>query len=593
MEATPASWCQHIIVCGLRQVALRVVEQLRFAGDDVVVLDDNPDPRLVANATELGAHHVARSSRRASGLTAAGIETAAALICAADAELENLETALLARRLRPDLRIVVQLGNLEVGRAVAAVTGTNSVLDVARLAAPTLADACLNPDERTIELDGEQFVLRELVVERAGTLRELYGVLAPVAVVPADGGELDVCPGRDRTVHPGDRVTMIGTPADFAEREPARGLELRRYVPAMRRRGTLSQALRYARGFIGEIDRPMRVTLGVLLGVALLSMVLLRVGYEGADGTRMSLLDSGYFTVETLTTVGYGDFYFGHQSGWLQVWGIALMVLGATLVTIIYAMLTNLLVSRRIEQSLGRQVATRMRDHVVLIGLGAVGLRVLEHLVDVGTPVVVLDHDLDNRFLARARALDVPVVFGDSTQPASLDAVGLERARAVAVLTSNDLVNIETALVVNDRLGDRRDEVPLVLRVFDRELAHTIESSFGLRYVRSTTALAAPWFVGAALGLDIQTTFWVDRLPLLIGRLVVAEAGGLRGKTMSELSARIRVLAINRRDSPGVLEYPPRRDTKFEGGDRAYLIGPYEDLLKVLRRDAAGSVTPP
>jgi hypothetical protein len=47
------------------------------------------------------------------------------------------------------------------------------------------------------------------------------------------------------------------------------------------------------------------------------------------------------------------------------------------------------------------------------------------------------------------------------------------------------------------------------------------------------------------------------------------------------------VIAINRRDSPGVLEYPPRRDTRFEGGDRAYLVGPYEELLDVLRRDAA------
>jgi Trk K+ transport system NAD-binding subunit len=336
----------------------------------------------------------------------------------------------------------------------------------------------------------------------------------------------------------------------------------------------------------------MRITLGVLLGVALCSMLLLRFGYRAADGSRMSLLDSAYFTTETLTTVGFGDFFFGHQSGWLRVWAIALMILGATLVTILYAMLTNLLVSRRIAQSLGRQIATRMHDHVILIGLGSVGLRVLEVLAENGTPVVVLDRDVDNRFLVRARELDVPVVFGDSTVPASLDAVGLQRARAVAVLTSNDLSNIETALVVSDRLGDRRREIPLVLRVFDRELAHTIETSFGLHYVRSPAALAAPWFVGAALGLDIQTTFWVDRQPLMIGRLVVAEAGGLHGKTMSELSARIRVLAINRRASPGVLEYPPRRDTKFEGGDRAYLVGPYEDLLKVLRRDAAESVTP-
>ena len=53
---------------------------------------------------------------------------------------------------------------------------------------------------------------------------------------------------------------------------------------------------------------------------------------------------------------------------------------------------------------------------------------------------------------------------------------------------------------------------------------------------------------------------------------------------MLELSARIRVIAIGRRGRDG-LEYPPRRDTRFEGGDQAYLVGPYEELLTVLRRD--------
>ena len=89
----------------------------------------------------------------------------------------------------------------------------------------------------------------------------------------------------------------------------------------------------------------------------------------------MSLLDSTYFTTETLTTVGFGDFFFANQHDWLRVWAIVLMVIGATVVTVLYALLTNLLVSRRIAQSLGRQLATRMSDHVILVGLGSVGLR--------------------------------------------------------------------------------------------------------------------------------------------------------------------------------------------------------------------------
>ena len=48
------------------------------------------------------------------------------------------------------------------------------------------------------------------------------------------------------------------------------------------------------------------------------------------------------------------------------------------------------------------------------------------------------------------------------------------------------------------------------------------------------------------------------------------------------------MIAISRARENGRLEYPPRRDTRFEGGDQAYLIGPYEELLQVLRRDQRG-----
>jgi hypothetical protein len=64
---------------------------------------------------------------------------------------------------------------------------------------------------------------------------------------------------------------------------------------------------------------------------------------------------------------------------------------------------------------------------------------------------------------------------------------------------------------------------------------------------------------------------------------------------MQELGARIRVVAIARggegADADGGtegLEYPPRRDTRLAAGDRAYLLGPYEELLRVLSRERTG-----
>jgi Trk K+ transport system NAD-binding subunit len=584
-EPAVAAPTGHVIVCGLHDVGMRVVEQLHAAGERVVVVDDDPDGRLLRTIAAWEITHLTANPRRAATLQEAGIGGAIALVCTAEADLDNLEIALLARRVRPDLRVVVQLGNAAVGRAVAQVIGDDGVLDVASLAAPTLAEACLDLHSRPLEIGGAPFVLQEREVATPGTLRVLFGDLAPIAVVPVDGSEMQVCPGRDLTVRPGDRVVVLGTAEDLDDRRTSAAVLA---SPGPPRRWSPGTFWRYVYGFVAESDRAFGYTLGGLVGVALVSIGLLLIGYRRVNGGgHMNLLDATYFTVETLTTVGFGDFFFANQPNWLRVWAIVLMVIGATVVTVLYALLTNLLVSRRIAQSLGRQLATRMSEHVILVGLGAVGLRVLEHLRAAGQPVVVLERDEDNRFLARARALGVPVVFGDSTVPASLDAVNLRSARAVAVLTSSDLANIETGLAVIDLLGERREHVPIVLRVFDRDLALTIETSFGFHWVRSTAALAAPWFVGAALGLDILHTFYVDRQPMLIGKLTIAETGGLRGRTMLELSARIRVIAISRHGGGAGLEYPPRRDTRFEGGDQAFLVGPYEELLQVLRRDHA------
>ena len=112
-----------------------------------------------------------------------------------------------------------------------------------------------------------------------------------------------------------------------------------------------------------------------------------------------------------------------------------------------------------------------------------------------------------------------------------------------------------------------------------------MKNTFGFTSVRSTAALAAPWFVGAALGLDVLSTFYAGDEPLLVARLTITPQGGLHGLAMHDLAARTRVLAIRRAADKAILEHPPRRSTRFRPDDEAYLIGPYSELLTVLRRD--------
>jgi len=71
---------------------------------------------------------------------------------------------------------------------------------------------------------------------------------------------------------------------------------------------------------------------------------------------------------------------------------------------------------------------------------------------------------------------------------------------------------------------------------------------------------------------------------MLSGHIIVCGLHSVGLRVVEQLHAAC-VQSSDLRNLETALEYPPRRDTRFESGDRAYLIGPYEELLRVLRRD--------
>jgi Trk K+ transport system NAD-binding subunit len=578
-----------VIVCGLRGVGLRIVEQLSLSGVPAVVVDDDPDVRLARTLVSWGVPHVAGSSRVAETLTGAGLAGATAVICAAEDDLHTLETALLTRQLREDVRVVAQLGNPAVGRALAQV-GVE-VLDVAGLSAPSVVEACLRSSAQEIILSGEPFTAAWTSVPHASSLRELYGALAPIAVVPASGGDVVVCPGRDVHVATGDKVMVIGTPQELEKAGVSAHVTGHHSGPGTGA-GAARRAWNLVLSLLHAADRRLVLAMTALVTVLIGSTVVLRLAYQLTSTQHLSVLDALYFTVETITTVGYGDFSFRGQAPWLMACAVCLMLAGALFVAVFFALLTNVLVSRRIEESLGRQQITGLSGHVLVIGLGAVGMGVVKRLAAAGRDIVVVEKSEHNRHLGQLRALGVPVVIADATLPETLESVRLASASAVAVVTSDDLANLETGLAVRDQLGARWQTTPVVLRIFDPQLARSVKASFGFTMVRSTAALAAPWFVGAALGLDVLSTFYAGDVPLLVARLTVTPDGGLHGVAMHDLGARTRVLALRRAADKLVLEHPPRRNTRFRPDDEAYLIGPYDELLTVLRRDRPSPQAP-
>ena len=572
-----------MIVCGLRGLGLRIVEQLSLSGVPAVVVDDDPDVRMARILRDWDVPRIASSPRVAESLTGAGLAGALAVICVLGDDLSTLETALLSQQLRPDVRVVVELENPAVGRALTQV-GV-AVLDVAGLSAPSVVEACLGGDSQELSLSGEPYIAIRTTATRSGTLRELFGALPPIAVIPAAGGDVVICPGRDELAAAGDEVTLIGTP-DELHAIGLSGHPVGAKPPVSARTARRMRGVRQlAMSLVHAGDRRLAVAMAALITVVIVSTLALHLAFRLVGIGHMTLLDSLYFTVETVTTVGYGDFTFRGQTPWLMASAICLMIAGAVFVAVFFALLTNVVVGRRIEESLGHERITALTGHVLVIGLGSIGLRVVRQLIAAGQDIVVVERDEHNRHLGQARDLGVPVVIADATLPSVLESVRLASASAVAIMTSDDLANLETGLAVRDQLGPRWETTPVVLRIFDQRFARSVKHTFGFTTVRSTAALAAPWFVGAALGLDVLNTFYAGDELLLVARLTVTPGGGLQGLAMSELGARTRVLAIRRAADPLVLDHLPRRTTRFRPDDQAYLIGPYSELLTVLRRD--------
>jgi len=553
----------HIIVCGDDALGMRIVEELNTAGATVLTVQ-TPD-----------------------GLAAAGVAEAQAVICADDDDELNLEIALLARQASPDVRVVARLANGVLRDAMARDNGPGAILDVADLAASSVVEACLSRTTHTISVAGIDFVISGADVPSDATLREIYGDLAPVAVIHGENspqpGEVVACPGRDMRVREGDWTAMIGTADELTAQgiavpKPLAHARVRR--PALRR---LIDAVRMVREDINPMFyRAFAASMTLLLSATL----LLRFTYEHPPG--MTWIDALYFSTETIATVGYGDFSFLEQPTWLRLFGILLMFAGVTTTAILVAFIADLLLSRRIAQSAGRRKVRLLRHHVIVVGLGSFGVRVVSDLNAAGYDVAVIESDDDNRYLPTAGRLDVPVIFGDATLRQTLESARIEEARAVAVLTHNDMVNIEVGIALKGMLGSRAEpeadqpEVPIVLRVYDRTLGAAVGQRFDFEYVRSTVDLAAPWFIGAAMGLDVFGTFSVGQRSFMVGGVHVDPASALDGMAMADLSTQTRVIAITCPGEPVRLH--PRRDTTLSAGDTAYLVGPYRELLDTLRK---------
>ncbi len=134
----------HVIVAGLGAVGARIIGQLHDLGIEVVGVDKSAEATGMPLAQRLGIRVVIGETHREETLRAAGIATCQALVSVTDSDIANLETALNARALAADPRIVVRLYDDDLAARVQATIGNTVSRSTSYLAAPAFAAAVLD-----------------------------------------------------------------------------------------------------------------------------------------------------------------------------------------------------------------------------------------------------------------------------------------------------------------------------------------------------------------------------------------------------------------------------------------------------------------
>jgi Trk K+ transport system NAD-binding subunit len=557
----------HVIVCGLGNVGRQIALRLREAGAEVVGIDLAPSPRARHLAEQAGMRIVVGDARLAAALHDAGLATARSIVIATAYDPINLEIALIADADDADVRIVLRMFNQAIAQQLEAQFPRWRVLSVPDLAAPTLIAAALSPNVlRGWRIEGRLMALAE-VDDREPTSLSEYPEVTPVYL--RRGDQVEFWPAPDERIEEHERIGVIA-PVERLQ-NMAGILRHARPEPASWLTSAVTLPIRVWRGLetmVLQTEPILLWILGLIFGVGLLSIGVFALFFD------LSPLDSLYFVTTIMTTTGFGDISLREAPPALKLYGVFLMVLGAGfLMPSVYAFVTLYIVSARLQHLLGT-IRADFSDHIVVVGMGTVGFRVLEGLKELRLRVVGLDRGDGNELSRTAADLGTTVVQGDARRVETLKLANVHRARTIVVATSDDVVNLETAL--NARRQNPRLHV--VLRLFDQSLAERVGGALGLGASFSPSGLAAPVFASAALGRSAIEAFNLHGRDLVIGRLEIEP--GWDGQTVAELGRELGLHAIalvSTRPAdaaePGRLLMPPGPAEPLRSGDGLVAIG--------------------
>jgi voltage-gated potassium channel len=315
----------------------------------------------------------------------------------------------------------------------------------------------------------------------------------------------------------------------------------------------------------------------VMLLVPVLFIVTGTVGYHLIE--RLPLFDSLYFTVITLTTIGYGDIAPKTDGG--RLFTIFLALGGIFMLFYVATEAVRMTIGGEMQKALGRrrmeQSLSQLKGHLIVCGFGRMGRLVCKEFAAEKLPFVVIERE-DRLLEAFPYPEGIPLA-GDATSDELLRQAGAERARALVAVLPSDADNLfitMSARLLNDKLFIvARAEGELAEKKLLRAGANRVVSPYTIGGNRMAQAVLRPAVVDF-----IELATRTEYLDLQIEETQIAPASRLAGKSLQECKVRqeLGVIIVAIKKAQGHMVFNPPGDAIMEPGDLLITLGNRQQL---------------
>jgi len=311
----------------------------------------------------------------------------------------------------------------------------------------------------------------------------------------------------------------------------------------------------------------MAVLLAILLGTVVFHLL------EG-----WSILDSLYVTVQTVTTVGFGDLTPRTAIG--RLFATFFMMLGVGVVLYALTSTVQSIVHSELFARYGHsRKMSKLRDHFIICGAGRVGSHLIRSLRAVDGVFLVIESDQGK--VEALMNLGIPTLVRDATLEESLIEAGVQHARGIATCLPDDADNVYVVLTARDlnprihivaRAAEEQAESKLIRAGANRVVAPTIIG--GHRMAMALTKPAVGDFLDSVTANDLELGF---------EQLEVDPVSSLVGRKLSEtvIRSELNIVIVSIRRDDGKIIFNPSGETKIEGGDMLIAIGNPESLSRL------------